>query len=245
MKNKKVSRLALTLLGLMAGFPSGLKADSIIFNDFGTGHSYNSMTGLTIAGTHSMPGFVEWGEAFTPKSMFDLTQIRMGLGWVAGVNGVTVSLDTNNGGAPGQAIASWSFTGLPAAGTTNSIVQTMTFASGIILQPGHTYWLVTAPFAASTQTVWNSNSTGVTGLGAVNFGNVWLTTQVPTGAFEVMGTSVVPEPGTWFLFGTGLLGVLGAIAIRKRKKDAPGRAAGEVLGTGSPPRSGAKSFIHP
>jgi hypothetical protein len=222
MKNKSGFRSAIILLGLVVSFPIASRADSIIFNDFGKGHSYNPATGLTIAGTQSMPGFVEWGEAFTPKATFGLTQIKIALGWVAGVNGVTVSLDTSDGGAPGQSMASWSFTGLPTAGTSSSIVQTMTFASGIVLLPGHQYWLVTTtPLASSTQAVWNVNSTGVTGLGAVNFGNVWLTTQVPTGAFEVLGTSVVPEPGTWFLFGTGLLGVLGAIAIRKRKKDVP------------------------
>jgi len=75
--------------------------------------------------------------------------------------------------------------------------------------------LVTAPFAANTQAVWNLNSRGVTGLGAVNFGNAWLTTQVPSGAFEVLGKSVVPEPNIWFLSATGLIGILGA--IRKEK----------------------------
>lgn len=161
-----------------------------------------------------MPGFVEWGEPLTPNARFDLTEIKMALGWVAGVNGVTVSLDTNSGGGPGRALVSWSFVGLPRLGTTNSIAQTMAFAPGIVLQPGQTYWLVTAPFAANTQAVWNFNSTDVNGLGAVNFGNVWLTTQVTSGAFEVLGKSVVPEPSLWLLFGTGLLGILGA--VRKR-----------------------------
>ncbi len=215
MKNKNISRSVVILLGLIASFPIGSRADSIIFNDFGTGHSYNSGAGLAIAGTQSMPGFVEWGEPLTPNARFDLTGIKMALGWVAGVNGVTVSLDTNNGGAPGRALASWSFVGLPPLGTTNSIVQTMAFAHGIVLQPGQTYWLVTAPFAANTQAVWNFNSTGVNGLGAVNFGNVWLATQVTSGAFEVLGKSVVPEPGIWLLFGTGLFGILGA--VRKRR----------------------------
>jgi hypothetical protein len=68
MKNKNISRSAIILLGLMASFPIASRADSIIFNDFGTGHTYNSATGLTIAGTQSMPGFVEWGQPFTPKT---------------------------------------------------------------------------------------------------------------------------------------------------------------------------------
>jgi PEP-CTERM motif len=221
MKNKNIFRSSVIMLGLMAGFPLASRADSIIFNDFGAGHSYNSQKGLTIAGTQSMPGFVEWGEAFTPHGRFDLTEISMALGWFAGVNGVTVSLDTNIGGAPGTAVASWSFVGLPQFGTTNSTVQTMTFARGIVLLPGQTYWLVAAPLGASTQAVWNLNSTGVTGLAAVNFGTGWLTTKVPSGAFEVFGQSVVPEPGTWFLFGTGLLAVLAAI---RKKKPVPARA---------------------
>jgi hypothetical protein len=215
MKNKHMSRSAVILVGLMASFSIASSADSVIFNDFGTNQSYNSSVGLAIAGAQSMPGFIKWGEAFTADARFDVTQIRMALGSFTGVNGVTVSLDTNNGGAPGKALATWSFVGLPQFGTTNRVVQTMTFASGIVLQPGQMYWLVTAPFAANTQAVWNLNSTGVIGLGAVNFGGVWLTATVPSGAFEVVGKSVAPEPSSWLLFGAGLFGILGT--LRKRK----------------------------
>lgn len=231
MKNKNISRSAIILLGLVASFSIASRADSVIFNDFGTCHSYNSSMGLTIAGTRSIPGFIEWGEAFTPNARFDLTKITMALGWVTGMNGVTVSLDTNNGGAPGTPLASWSFLGLPQFGSTNSIVQTMTFANGTVLQPGQKYWLVTAPFAANTQAVWNLNSTGVIGLGAVNFGNVWLTTTGPSGAFEVLGKSVVPEPSNWLLFGAGLLGILGAVrkengTLGHAQREAPMELAG-------------------
>jgi hypothetical protein len=218
MKIKNISRLAVTLLGLMGcitSFPIASRAESVIFNDFGAGHSYNSAQGLTVAGTQSMPGFVEWGEAFTPNGRFNLTQITMGLGWLAGVNGVTVSLEANNFGAPGKTLASWSFLGLPQFATTNAAVQTMTFAQGIVLQSGLTYWLVAAPLGTNTQAAWNLNSTGVTGPGAVKFGSVWLTASVPSGAFEVLGNSIVPEPPVWSLFSVGLLGLLGA--IRKRK----------------------------
>jgi hypothetical protein len=222
MKNKNILRSSVVLLGLMAAFPVASRAHSIIFNDFGAGDSYSSQNGLTIAGTQTTHGFEEWGEAFTPNHRFDLTEIIMALGWFGGRNGVTVSLDTNSNGVPGKALASWSFSGLPGFGTTSNTVQMMTFAPGIVLQPGQTYWLVAAPSAGSTQAVWNLNSTGVTGLAAVNSGTGWLTTtNVPSGAFEVLGQSVVPEPGTWFLFGTGLLAVLAAI---RKKKPGPARA---------------------
>ena len=95
MKIKNISRLAVTLLGLMGcitSFPIASRAESVIFNDFGAGHRYNSAQGLTVAGTQSMPGFVEWGEAFTPNGRFNLTQITMGLGWLAGGLGPLVSV---------------------------------------------------------------------------------------------------------------------------------------------------------
>jgi PEP-CTERM motif len=219
MKTKNISRSALFLLTLMAAFPLASRADSIIFNDFATGDTYNAKSGLAIAGASSTPGFVEWGEAFTVKAKFSLSAITMALGSVTGSNGVTISLDTSIGGAPGKTLASWSFLGLPQLGTTSSVVQTMTFADAIVLQKGQTYWLVTAPFAANTQAVWNMNSTGVTGLGAVNFGGAWLTAEVPSGAFEVVGKTVVPEPAIWLLFGTGLLGIMAAIRREKRKDE--------------------------
>jgi hypothetical protein len=34
--------------------------------------------------------------------------------------------------------------------------------------------------------------------------------------FEVANAAVIPEPGTWMLMGTGLLGLAGA-AVRRRK----------------------------
>ena len=219
MKTKSISRSALFLLTLMAAFPVASRADSIIFNDFGKGDTYTAKSGLAIAGASSKPGFVEWGEAFTAKAKFSLSAITMALGSVTGSNGVTISLDTSIGGAPGKTLASWSFRGLPQLGTTSSVVQTMTFADAIVLQKGQTYWLVTAPFAANTQAVWNMNSTGVTGLGAVNFGGAWLTAEVPSGAFEVVGKTVVPEPAIWLLFGTGLLGIMAAIRREKRKDE--------------------------
>jgi hypothetical protein len=222
MKTKNISRPVLFLLVLMAAFPVASRADSIIFNDFGKSHSYDPKNGLAIGGTKSSPGFVEWGEAFTPNAKFDLSAITMALGSVTGSNGVTISLDTSIGGVPGKTLASWTFLALPQLGTTSSIVQTMTFADAIVLQKGQTYWLVTAPFAANTQAVWNLNSTGVTGLGAVNFGGVWLTAQVTSGAFEVVGKTVVAEPGIWLLFGTGLLGILGAIRGERREKSFSG-----------------------
>lgn len=225
MKNTHMSRSAVILVGLMAGFSIASSADSVIFNDFGTDQSYNSSVGLAIAGAQSMPGFIKWGEAFTPDARFDVTRISMALGSFTGVNGVTVSLDTNNGAAPGKALASWTFVGLPQFGTTNSVVQTMTFANGIVLQADQTYWLVTAPLAANTQAAWNLNSTGVTGPGAVNFGSVWLTATAPSGAFEVVGKIVAPEPSSCLLFVSGLFGILGTIRKKKSRSDCSKRSA--------------------
>ena len=89
MKTKNISRSALFLLLLWPPFRFASRADSIIFNDFGTGHGYDAKTGLAIGGTNSTPGFVEWGEAFAANAKFDLSAITMALGSVTGSNGVT------------------------------------------------------------------------------------------------------------------------------------------------------------
>jgi hypothetical protein len=202
----------LRLMICIAGFAITSSADSIIFNDFGPGHTYDG-TGraLAISGKHSIDArFIEWGQVFIPGSKFDLTQITMALGWQTGENGVVVSLDTNHGGVPGTALMSWSFFNLPRTGTTNSVVQTTTFAPGIVLQAGQKYWLVVAPFGTNTLAEWNFNSLGVTSLGAVNLGHGWFNEEMTSGAFEVRGTTVVHEPGSLILLGTGLLGIVGA-----------------------------------
>ena len=114
MKTRNISRSALFLFVLMAAFPIASRADSIIFNDFGTGHNYNAKTGLAIGGKNSNPGFVEWGEAFVPKAKFDLSAITMALGSITGSNGVIVSLDTEHWRCPRKDARIMVFSGIAA-----------------------------------------------------------------------------------------------------------------------------------
>ena len=88
--------------------------------------------GFPITGSNTSAGYISGGMAFVPTGTFRVTDVVVGVGWLSGSNVVTFSLDANNGGVPGAVLGSWTFDNLPKLGSTDTIVQTMSFASGIV-----------------------------------------------------------------------------------------------------------------
>lgn len=120
------------------------------------------------------------------------------------------------GGKPGSILGGvWTFTNLPLLGTTDSVVQTMAFPPGIVLQKNQMYWLLATPSSPDAAVVWGDNNIGALGPAVQFLSDHWngVGGNFTNSAFEVRGT-LVPEPGTLFLMCTGLLGILAVVRRR-------------------------------
>ena len=192
-------------------------ADSVIYSNFNLDGTYFA-GGSPVAGASTDLGYISSAMGFVPNDTFQLTQITVGVQWfsqVSPTNSVTFSLTTNNGGIPGAVLGIWTFTNLPVFGTTDSIVQTMVFAPGIVLQKNQLYWLWATPTTPNAAAVWGDNNVGMLGPAVQQFaGGRWngIGAIVSNSAFEARGT-LIPEPSTLLLVGTGFLGML-AVARR-------------------------------
>ncbi len=137
----KSTRYALLVaLGLIAlAAPNALRADSI-FSNLGPGGTYNGGSGFG-AGN---PNPIAMAFTVAAGTGFALTQIDLALYSIDLVSGGGIELVTNSAsGVPsGDVLGSWTFPSLPTQGS-NSILQTVSGISGIVLTGGTTYWLET------------------------------------------------------------------------------------------------------
>ena len=200
-------------------------ANSIIYNSLGVGKTFNTGSGFTIAGSSSQVGAqIIPAMEFTSKGNFDLAQIDVAIGWVAGTDSVTLTLNADSHGALGKQLETWTLSNLGAFGT--NYTPEKVFGDGDYLAAHHQYWLVASPGASDTWAAWNLNSIGVVGafqatdipsgpaggnspdLPRNTFNKTYLTQT--HGGFDVVGgpATVSPEPGTLLLIGTGICGLL-------------------------------------
>lgn len=222
-----VSKLTLALL-VAASFcllPPAAHADSVIFSDLAASSPIYSSGGYSIAGSTSTAGFVDPAFSFTVgASSYNLTQIDLALSNYSGTNGsVTVDLVNNSGGLPGSTVlGSWTFSSLPANGSTNTTLQTQSGITGITLSAGTTYWLEAFVTNSSSNTfdLWNYNNQGDTGTPAENTGAGFATGVTGAiGAFDVLGTPVTatPEPSSLLLLSAGLAALSLLAALTRHK----------------------------
>jgi hypothetical protein len=147
-----------------------------IYSNLGTGNSvYNPSAGNGIIGPKAGQKFPEWiGCGFRPKADHTVTEIQVGVTYVQGTNGVTLSLNANNQDRPGKALHTWQFANLPDFGTCCTL-QTGKLTAGIKVKKGNLYWVVlrTSPKTQDTWDVWNYDVNGQQGPWSNNIGSGW------------------------------------------------------------------------
>jgi hypothetical protein len=155
--------------------------------------TYFSGEGYTVSGpTSAAGGLVSLAVAFTPATAVRAKQVVLGIGYVTGSkNGVVASINADDKGLPGSAIASFRLDNLPVFGTC-CVVATQQNGKGAALDAGTQYWLVvrTNHSESDEWAAWNLNDTEQVNSvsGAQDFGSGWqAVTVLPAPAFAIYG----------------------------------------------------------
>ena len=193
------------VMGGLAGFAVPAKADTVFTNIIGS-----SIGGPGVQGPSEPGGSESLAEAFIPAAEYDLTDVQVKVFQVLGFGGdpyFNVSLFSNASGLPGSLI--------DALGTdlTASAGGGIVTASGTaLLYAGTEYWVVLTPFDSTTQIAWEdgtSQSAPVAITASTTALSGWSSSSGTVDPqFQVDG-SPVPEPCTFALVCSGVIGVIG------------------------------------
>jgi hypothetical protein len=221
LKQFRLLLMAVLALGL-CGLPA---MAGTLFSDLGpAGSVYNGGSGWTVSGTGTVGTSFSSADLFTVAGSGSLavSQIDLAVSNAAGVNTFYATIWTDNSGTPGSQVAGASWNPLS---TTTSFgdccgLVSITGITGVSLTGGQQYFMILGPLSTSDNSwnPWNQNNQGVNGDvqystdGGVTWNDMGSNT---TGAFDVL--SATPEPGSLFLLGTGLIGMLGAFRRRSKR----------------------------
>jgi len=197
-----------------------------LFSDLGpAGSVYDCCDGWTVSGTGSIVG-----TSYTSANLFTVagsgslavSQIDLAMGNFYGANTFYATIWTDNSGAPGSQVAGASWNPLSTTTSFGSCcgLVSITGITGVNLIGGQQYFMVLGPLSTSDNSLnaWNQNNQGVNGdvQYSTDGGATWNDMgSNTTGAFDVL--SATPEPGSLFLLGTGLIGMLGAYRRRSKR----------------------------
>ena len=188
------------------------------FSSLGPNNSYSTSSGWAVSGSDFCPlGCFSTGDLFTASGTGTIAVNTIDLAVTAGdisASGFSASLWTDNRGVPGSQVtnAYWSLTTSLASFTCCGVV-TVGDIQGVTITGGQQYFMVLSPLDPATNDDFADNTQGVTGVEiySTNGGTTWQSNGTQTiAAFDI---NPVPEPGSLFLFGIGLIAILG---VRRR-----------------------------
>jgi hypothetical protein len=166
-----------------------------IYSNLGSStDAYDDGTSYGISGpANPLFGKGYLGEPFTPAENGTAKEVMIALSYLGGENnGGTIGLLTDDNGAPGTPIKTWTATNFQQDG--NCKLVTLKDAEGIALEGGVQYWIVAGVTAAQDTAnyqwnfVWNDASGPVAFMNE-NTNGQWIPFTDSLAAFAVHGTT--------------------------------------------------------
>jgi hypothetical protein len=216
MKRVGLAAFFLCLMAAMASLPAS--ADTL-YTTLGPGGAYDNSGGATVNGSAYSDQVI--GNPFSLDSAATVTDALLALGYIPFTNNpVNVFIESDSGGSPGSILATLTQVGsIPPFRSGGGLVTFDCSGAGCILGTGN-YWLVALEPGANTNQAWYYNYQDQVMLIAYDQTGDPLGLTVlggnPGDAFQIDGSSGAdtPEPSSFLLLGSGLLGLAGLI---KRK----------------------------
>ena len=199
--------LALVSLAIM--FSASPARATSLYSTLGPSGQFDTGTGYTVTGSNFNNAVI--ASPFSVSTTANLTNALLGVGNFTGNNNpITLYVESNAGGVPGAILTTLTQVGvLPPFGTNG---LTMFTSGGFTLTSGTMYWLVAQETDPGTYQAWNwafndtDNNVAFNTLGSAT--GPWTTFFGPDVAFQINGTTSVPDGGSSvMLLGIGLAGV--------------------------------------
>jgi hypothetical protein len=186
---------------------------SVIYSDLGPDGSYTNSLGLIVGQPAGWSQAAEFVNGTGARA--DVTQIDLGLTHSIGTNGAVASLWSANGNTLGTELASWNLSNQPDNATATNTLTSITNISGLLLQPGASYFLEVSPAASDTLDSWNlNNRSAATLIVSTSPTSGTVSSMGAAPAFDIQGTvPPVPLPASGWLLLTGL----GALGLGRRR----------------------------